>query len=75
MEEKIILKKETICFIKAFYIIVVTMYFLALMTISCCAALFPDGSTCFFWFSEIMNSANRILFMGIIICFCSEKFL
>lgn len=75
MKEKLILKKETRSFIKVFYIIVVSMYFIALMTVSCCAGLFPDGATLFYWFSEIMNCANRILFMGIIVCFCAEKFL
>ncbi len=75
MKEKLILKKETKYFIKAFYIIVVTMYFIALMTVSCCAGLFPDSATLFYWFSEIMNSANRILFMGILVCFCTENFL
>ena len=75
MKEKIMLKKETVCFIRVFYIIVVSMYFIALMTVSCCAGLFPDSTTGFYWFSEIMNSANRILFMGIIICFSVEKLI
>ena len=75
MNENIMLKKETICFIRAFYIIVLSMYFVALMTVSCCEGLFPDRTTSFYWFSEIMNSANRILFMGIIICFSVEKLI
>ena len=75
VKEKSGLKKETRYFIRAFYIIVVTMYFVALLTVSCCAGMFPDGSTLFFWFSEIMNCANRILFMGIVICFLVEKII
>lgn len=73
MKEKLTLKKETGYFIKVFYIIVVTMYFIALMTVSCCAELFPDASTGFYWFSEIMNCANKILFIGILMTFVCEK--
>ena len=75
MKENTRLKKETRYFISAFYIIVVSMYFVALMTVSCCEGLFPDRTTGLYWFSEIMNSANRILFMGIVICFSVEKLI
>ena len=75
MKEKLLLKKETVYLIKAFYIIVCFMYFVALMTLSCCAELFPDSATRFFWFCEIMNCSNRILLVGIIVCFCAEKII
>ena len=73
MKNKYVLKRETVYFIKAFYIIVLLMYFCALMSVSVCSELFPDKSTGFYWFSEIMNSANRVMFIGILVSFCCEK--
>ena len=68
MKNVLSLKKETEIFGKIVYIIVVIMYFSALMTISCCVKVFPDSNTAFFWFDELMNSANKILFIGISFC-------
>ena len=72
MKNIIELKKETKIAIRIFYILTITMYFIALMTISCCAELFADSSTAFYWFSEIMNAANRVLFIGVVVCIVIE---
>lgn len=75
MKDKFVLKKETRYFMKAFYIIVVALYFVALMIVSCCADIFPDTTTGFYWFSEVMNCANKILFIGIFMSFACEWFV
>ena len=74
MKTNITLKRETKGLIKVFYIIVVAMYFFAILTISCCRDIFADGHTAFFWFGEIMTAANKTLFIGILSCLFCEKF-
>ena len=73
MKNIVELKKETKIAVKIFYILTITMYFIALMTISCCVELFADTSTAFYWFSEIMNAANRVLFIGVVVSIAIEK--
>ena len=66
------LNKSTRFAIKTFYIIVLSMYFISLMIVSCCAELFADYTTAFFWFNEVMNAANRVLFIGVAVCFAIQ---
>ena len=72
MRNNLCLIKETRVFGKFVYIIVMSMYFAALMILSCCAEVFPDRNTAFVWFSEIMNAANKALFIGIFFCLIYE---
>ena len=66
-------KKETAIIIKIFYIAVIFMYLVSLLIVVCCYEMFADYSTAFFWFSEIMNAANRVAFIGIFVCVAVEK--
>ena len=63
-----IIKPITFNMMKIYYIIVVLMYFCALMLISCCVEYFADFTTALYWFSEVMNAANRVLFIGVMTC-------
>ena len=73
MKNVIELKRETRIAVRVFYIITVILYFIALMIISCCVEMFADFTTAFYWFSEIMNAANRVVFIGVLVCFAFEK--
>ena len=68
------IKSSTVKLIKLYYILVVVMYFCALMIVSCCAEFFADYSTALYWFGELMNAANRVLFIGVLTCVSVEIF-